>query len=93
MSAGNPNCLYFTDFLDKWDVNSSSRHKYKRSVSTKSPTKRDATLRLREILSREKEKGNDDIQKRLKAIQNLQLEVIALVGTLNLYISIHFIVA
>ena len=38
-----------------------------------------AVLRLREILSTEKEMGSDYTQKRLKALQNLQLEAIALV--------------
>merc|ERR1712038_2068160 len=52
--------------------------RYKLSISTKPRTKRDAALRLNEILSQEKENGRDDIKRRLKAIQNLQLEVIAL---------------
>ena len=41
--------------------------------------KRDASLRLKRLLSQEKERGSSDIKQRLKALQNLQLEAIALV--------------
>ena len=44
--------------------------------------KRNASLRLKRLLSQEKERGSSDIRQRLKALQNLQLEAIALVNFL-----------
>ena len=46
--------------------------------------KRNASLRLKRLLSQEKERGSSDIKQRLKALQNLQLEAIALVNFLLL---------
>ena len=42
--------------------------------------KHNASLRLKRLLSQEKERGSSDIKQRLKALQNLQLEAIALVN-------------
>ena len=55
-----------------------------RSLSNRSHTKRDAKLRLKLLLAREQLKGEDNIRKRVNAMKNLQLEVIALVITLKI---------
>ena len=47
--------------------------------------KHNASLRLKRLLSREKERGSSDIKQRLKALQNLQLEAIALVNFLLIF--------
>ena len=49
------------------------------SLSNRSHTKRDAKFRLKLLLAREQLKGEDNIRKRVNAMKNLQLEVIALV--------------
>ena len=48
--------------------------------------KRNASLRLKRLLSQEKERGSSDIKQRLKALQNLQLEAIALVNFLLIFL-------
>ena len=55
-----------------------------RSRSNKSHTKRDAKLRFKLLLAGEQLKGDDNIRKRVNAMKNLQLEVIALVTILNI---------